>query len=100
MQLAEQLALLPAGENVTLPLPLPEMVSLSPGVLPALNLSAAALTSIRGVTMPLRLSVTIFPVLRRAARMSSTEAPGALSRITAMAPATCGAAIDVPCSTA
>ena len=55
---------------------------------------------IRGLVIPLRLSVTPRPVLLKALRISSTVAFGDRERITANAPATCGVAIEVPLSDA
>ena len=45
---------------------------------------------------PLRSSVTLLPVVCKASRIWPTEALGAFSRRMAQAPATCGAAIEVP----
>ena len=70
------------------------------GLFTGVNAANAWNTLIPGtVTVPLaqmRLSVTGSPVLRSAFRMAVTLAVGAACRIKAQAPATCGAAIDVP----
>ena len=64
-------------------------------VLP-LRASKAAFTSMRGLVMLLRVSVIGTPVLCRAERISPTEADGLACLKSAKAPATWGAAIEVP----
>jgi hypothetical protein len=58
--------------------------------------SKAAFTSMRGLITLLRLSVIGTPVLWRAERISLTDADGFACLRIAKAPATCGAAIEVP----
>jgi hypothetical protein len=57
----------------------------------------APATLIRFFVSPLRLSSTDCPLERSAASTSLTAAPGTACFIRAHAPATCGAAIEVPC---
>ena len=56
----------------------------------------AALTSMRGVSKPFLVSVNKVPEDAKAVKTSSTVAVGFFSLITAQAPATCGAAMEVP----
>ena len=75
-----------------------EAVAVGVAVGPAGSCRNAASIWMRGrVTLPPGLrSVTSTPVLTRAARISLTEAFGERERNTAQAPATCGAAMEVP----
>ena len=63
---------------------------------PSVSRSAAASTWTRGVTSPLRESVMGTPVVLMTSTISAELAPGSAERSTATAPATLGAAMEVP----
>src|SRR5688572_291704 len=72
------------------------------GLVMGTNVASARSSRIRGTIVPPRnrSSRISSPVVRRLSSMSETLAAVAASRSTAQAPATCGAAIDVPLSAA
>jgi hypothetical protein len=83
-------------EGVGVELGVDVSVGVTVGVAPSAE--RAASIWMRGLLTlpPVRMSSTVTPVNSRAARTSLTLALGSLDFIRAQAPATCGAAIDVP----
>ena len=79
------------GEGVNLPPGTRAHVAVFP-----LRVSRVTFTCMRGLVMLLRVSVIATPVLCRAERISPTEADGLACLKSANAPATWGAAIEVP----
>lgn len=95
---AEQLEpqLMPLGDELTEPLPVPRRVTLRVLVTTATGMVLRSMRLRPETVAPRRVSLTVKPVLRKWFKASVTPMLGRACLSTAQAPATCGVAMDVP----